>query len=105
MKLCDMKRAKERTSPEVKSPPADPYGYGLHIHLDDDQITKLGLEMPKVGAKFAVEAVAVVTSASQRADTGGRTRTVELQLRKLGIEKFRGSMRDAVEEGVEDAEA
>ncbi|MBP8231741.1 MAG: hypothetical protein KAY22_05505 [Rhizorhabdus sp.] len=100
-----MKRAKASKEGTAKPVQADSYGYGLTLNLDDEQMTKLGLDMPKVGAKFAIEAMAVVTHASQSADNGGKTRAVTLQLRKLGFEKFKGSMRDAVEEGVEDAEA
>jgi hypothetical protein len=106
MKLVDMKRAKRS---ETKAPAVlkdDPYGYGLRITLDADQIDKLGIDMPKAGAVFEIEAVATVTrvSQSESAESDG-SKSIELQIRKLGVEKKLKSVRDAIDTGIADADA
>ena len=47
---------------------APDYPYGLCVHLDKDELDKLGItDLPKVGTKLNLEAAVVVTSVRQSA--------------------------------------
>lgn len=105
MKLVDMKRSKKATTEKPSINAAhDPYSYGMRLNLDAEQIKKLGISMPKVGAMMKIEAVACVCSTSQHEHNDGGSKNVELQIQKLGVEKHVGSLRDAVDDGVEDSD-
>lgn len=72
-KLVSMEKSQEsmKESCAPISCDHDKYPYGLRIHLDNDTLQKLGItELPKVGDKFTIEAVAIVsdTHGSQRED-------------------------------------
>lgn len=109
MKLVDMKRSKKETKDRNKvscSPDSDPYGYGMCIRLEDEDLQKLGITtLPKVGGRMNVEAVCKVISASQSADSYGKRRSVELQITKLGLTSGAASVSDAIDEGIDSAAA
>lgn len=64
------------------------YPYGLCLCLDEDSITKLGIDpLPEVGDGAQIIAMVKVTSVSSR-DTGdGPCRRVELQITHLAIDE------------------
>ena len=67
IKLVSMKRSKEsmRANQTVSSKP-DPYPYGLRLHLDKDELKKLGIkELPDVNDTFHIMAVADVVGTSR----------------------------------------
>lgn len=109
--LIDMKRKKEtkkeKETKNLASPCMDSpeYPYGLSISLDNEGLEKLGMTtLPKVGAKLTIEALGVVTSvSSNESQQGEPNRRVEIQLQKLGVEKGSASVKDAIDDGIEDA--
>lgn len=74
MKLVDMKREEEKEPEEVAmSGSMSPYPYGLCIHLDKDEMDKLGItELPSVGMEYHIFAVGQVNSVSQSASDYGQ---------------------------------
>lgn len=106
MKLVDLKLSekdkKERTTCSPKN--ADPYGYGSRVSFDKEQVGKLfGDELPKVGDTFAIEAVATVVSTSKSEGTDYDSTRVELQFKKLGVEKQAKSALSALSKGIDEA--
>lgn len=74
--------------------PADaisPYPYGLRLHLEDEQLSTLGIEeLPKVGATVEFHAKAEVASISQSEKTQGHPRRqMEWQITHLAMEEPR----------------
>ena len=66
----------------------DPYPYGLELHLNKDEMKKLGItEMPKLGAVLMIYASAKVESASKSAGKQGEDMSMTLQITDMGIEK------------------
>lgn len=108
-KLTDLKVTKKpgKNEPAVSSS-ENGYPYGTRISLGEDEMQKLGMDMPKVGQKIHLRGHGVVHSASQSESAGGKPRrNVELQLHKISIEKRGGdpgSMTDAVRNGVDEAD-
>lgn len=104
LKLQDMKHGKKALDGEkVGSYKPSPYSYEHRVTLDNDALTKLGMDTPKVGDVFDVMAHGHVTSVSQdERSNGEKSRRVELQLKKMGAAKqAKGkSMLDAVSDGV-----
>lgn len=98
MALVDMKldkRAKEEDS-EVKE---DRYPFGLRIHLDDEQLEKLGVdELPKVGKEKMMIAMVEVTDVSA-SDTmlGGERRSVGLQIKSVAFKETEDKQKEAEE--------
>lgn len=91
-KMASMKRSEkdkrkdmgEHASIEAIAPD---YPYGLCIHLDKDELDKLGMkELPKVGTEMPVTAVAKVTRVSQSAVEGADEQTsIDLQITDMGL--------------------
>lgn len=88
--MIDMKltpEAKTLLSEEVAN--TQEYPYGLRICLDRPSLTKLGItEMPAVGAKVKVSALASVVSVSHYESEnsyGKPNRTVELQIEAMEL--------------------
>lgn len=107
MKLVDMKRSKKEQKESMPKIAADSYGYGLRITLDEDQLDKLGLDGGdfKVGGYVTLQARACIKSVRENStDEGGDNCSVELQLEKLGVEKSAASLKDAVDDGIDDAD-
>lgn len=88
MAMKDMKRTraeiKEAQSPMASQPE---YPWGLSITLDDDSLKKLQVdELPVVGGRITIVAVARVTSVNSRSDEGGEdSRCVTLQIEKMRL--------------------
>lgn len=63
------------------------YPYGLVLNLDQETLTKLGLEkMPAVGTVMMIEAKVQVCSSSQYESMEGKNKSLSLQITDLGIE-------------------
>lgn len=100
MAMADMKMSKsEGIKYEVATEKEDDgpqYPYGLCIHLEQDQLEKLGItELPKVGAAMMIHANAYVKTVSQYDTQDGEDKRVELQITELEIAP--GEAKDAAE--------
>lgn len=93
-KLVSMKRTKDdKRGDKMDTAPAEAiepdYPWGLVLHLDKDELAKLGVkELPKVGSKLTIQARVTVTRVSQEAtsERGGEDRrSVDLQITDLGL--------------------
>ena len=109
-KLFDMGRAPIKETLNPKSPGKEvpnPYAYEHRVTLNADDMSKLGMDEPKVGDVFHVLGQGHVTSVSQdESENGYKSRRVELQMKKMAMQKKGGkgpSMLDAVSQGVNDA--
>lgn len=109
MKLIDMKMTKkerEENSPKVCGPgdsDGPTYPWGLKLDLNNDAIKKLDItELPKVGTYMTVTARACVVGVRSSERENHEDRSIELQIEELGLAKEGKSMKDAVDEGVED---
>lgn len=106
MKLVDLKLSKkdQKERNTLCKPSTDAYGYGTRVSFDKEQVEKLfGDSLPKVGDVFAIEAVAAVCSTSKSEGTDYDSTRVELQIRKIGLEKQSKSAIDAVSKGIKEA--
>ena len=67
---------------------APDYPYGLCIHMDKDELDKLGIsDLPKVGTEMMLEVKVKVTRVSQSAMEGADEQTsVDFQITDIGIE-------------------
>lgn len=106
MKLVDMKRSKKERSENMPKIAEDPYGYGLRITLNEDQLDKLGLDGSDftVGGYVMLQARACVKAIRENQNEDSSDCSVELQLEKLGVEKSAASLKDAVDDGIDSAE-
>src|SRR4051794_34887178 len=94
MKMVDMKRTPEEKATREKemsagvSPSDDEYPYSTRLQLGRDELDKLGItDLPAIGDEFKIEAVAKVISARLEAgENDDDSRSVELQITKLGCE-------------------
>ena len=109
IKLSDMARkpVKESlNSNSIGKIKPDPYSYDHRVTLDDEALSKLGIDTPKVGDVFDVMAHGHVRSVSQdESENGKKSRRVELQLKKMAAQKrSKGgpSMLDAVNKGIDE---
>ncbi|WP_432736482.1 capsid staple protein [Maridesulfovibrio sp. FT414] len=105
MKLTDMrlKPEKKRKEEAAIESAQDEFPWGLRITLHDESVSKLGLKPKdmKVGSTVKLEAKAFVCSAG--AQPGGKNKSIELQLVKLGIDAG-GSFEDGFDAGAGDDE-
>lgn len=63
------------------------YPYGLTICIDDDLLAKLGItDLPPVGTKFRIEALAEVCSTSQYANQSGADQSMSLQITDMELD-------------------
>jgi hypothetical protein len=67
---------------------APDYPYGLCIHLDSDEIEKLGItQLPPVGAMVTIHCMAKITRVSQSAIEGSKEdRNIGIQITDMAIE-------------------
>ena len=90
-KLTSMKRTPEDMDDVGENAPieamAPDYPYGLCIHLDRDELKKLGMkDLPKVGTEMPITAIAKVTRVSQSAVEGAdEEASIDLQITDLGV--------------------
>lgn len=90
MKMMNMKMSKAESEKMTEAMPSDApeYPYGLCLHLEKDQIKKLGLGTPKAGAKLMVHGMAEVKSVSVTDEKDGKGyKSVELQITDMAVEK------------------
>lgn len=88
--LTDMKRSKaeaKEASVGPVSPDQEEYPYGLRLHLNDDELEKLGIDkLPKVGEGGSIEAVFKIVSTHESANEGQKKyRSVELQITHMDL--------------------
>ena len=88
-RTADDRRGDSMAGASIEATAPD-YPYGLCIHLDKEELDKLGItELPKIGIEMMLEVKAKVTrvSVSQSAVEGADEQTnVELQITDIGIE-------------------
>ena len=90
-KLVSMKRVETDKGDMMTNAPieavAPDYPYGLCLHLDRDELKKLGFkEMPKVGTEMPITAITKVTRVSQSAVEGSdEEASIDLQITDLGL--------------------
>lgn len=92
VKLTSMKRSAEDKRQDMGSPcPIDSiapdYPWGLTLHLDQDELGKLGMkELPAVGTVFGLRAKVTVTSTRSSAVEGrDDENTVDLQITDMAV--------------------
>lgn len=110
VKLSNMAKSKASLKPDsVGKLSPDPYSYDHRITLDQDAANKLKLgATPNVGDVFHVMGEGHVTHVSQNASGDGKSMSIGMQLKKLGMKK-KGAMPkkagvlDAVNKGISDA--
>lgn len=90
-KMVSMKRAEHDKGDMMTNAPveamAPDYPYGLCLHLERDEIKKLGMnDLPKVGTEMPIHAMVKVTRVSQSAVEGSNEESsIDLQITDLGI--------------------
>ena len=98
MKLTDLKSDDKEYDGMACCSSGGAYPYGLVLHLDDDTCEKLGLSKAlKPGTKVSIQAMGVVTRASEELDDeGGKAVEVchTVQIMQMGM-KPAGAMADA----------
>jgi hypothetical protein len=87
MKLVSLQLTKKEAKDEATMVPDEPrYPWGTSLHLDEDELKKLGIEeMPSVGTEFPITAVAKVTGTSERETQDGSRATLDLQIVKMAL--------------------
>lgn len=97
MKMSKADREAQYPKEIASDDDAPRYPYGLTIRLDEQALSKLGIEeLPKTEAALMVMAKATVSSVSSHATAGGSTmRTVELQVTDLACEPFKAKKNTA----------
>lgn len=87
MKRTPKDKRKDMGEPCSIEAMAPDYPWGLCIHLDADELDKLGLtELPQVGTEIPVTVKVKVTRVSQSAVEGSdEQRSVDLQITDMGI--------------------
>lgn len=92
-KMISMKRtaADKRGDKMINSPveaTAPDYPYGLCIHLDKDELDKLGIkDLPNIGSTLNLEVIVKVTRISQSAaDDADEQTSIDMQITDIGID-------------------
>lgn len=89
--MIDLKRTpadkKEEAQEMAPTPASQPdYGYGLCLHLEDEELKKLGItDLPKVGTPFRIEAMAVVKGVSERDYGANQESCLDLQIMAMDL--------------------
>lgn len=79
------KRGDKMMNAPLEATAAD-YPYGLCIHLDRDELDKLGIKsLPAVGATMTMAGMVKVTRVSQSATGDDEYTSVDLQITDLGV--------------------
>lgn len=66
------------------------YPYGLQLHLDNEALENLGIELPKVGKSLMLYARVDVTSVSENESKSGSNRSASLQITDMCLEADSG---------------
>jgi len=85
--MINLKKEKEEKEMPLMS--SMEYPYGLRINLDHETLEKLGIkELPKMGAKVNLEAIAEVVSVSSNANYEGEVENhICLQITDMELKK------------------
>ncbi|MCK5604860.1 hypothetical protein KAR91_23420 [Candidatus Pacearchaeota archaeon] len=98
--LTDMKRTKaeKKEGSETACCPGDQedYPYGLRIHLNTEEIEKLGISLPEVGSTMVLIANAKVVSVRESADENGNDRNIEFQITEMELAPYKNDNTDHV---------
>jgi len=89
MKLISMKKDSDDMNEAAYCMSAK-YGYGLTLHLDDDQCEALGISKAlKAGTQVTLQAIAIVTSATESLERDGDDKGTDvsicLQITDMGL--------------------
>ena len=74
-------------SPEVASMKREEYPYGLRLTLNQEVLTKLGIELPQVGEQVKGCFVAEVKSCYASESENGKQASCELQITEMEIDE------------------
>jgi hypothetical protein len=88
MKLTNQAKGDATMLAEADKPEGPEYPYGLRISLDNDSLTKLGMnELPALDAEFTLTAKVCVVSVSQHESQGSDKphRSVDLQIEMMAL--------------------
>ncbi len=98
--LTSMKRTKseKKEGTEMACGPGDQedFPYGLRIHLNDEEISKLDIPLPEVGSAMVLIANVKVISVRESADENGKDRNVELQITEMELAPYEKNDTDHV---------
>jgi len=89
MKMLSMKKDCDDMGEAAYCMPAK-YGYGLTLHLDEDQCESLGISKAlKAGTQVTLQAIAIVTSATESLERDGDDKGTDvsicLQITDMGL--------------------
>lgn len=104
MSKADMAEESSPASPENQNP----YPYGACLHLDTDELEKLGVDkLPQVGDEYHIRAVGRVTSVSSNESLGGKAENMSVQIEMMELvheDEAEAEPDSVAEEEAEDAE-
>lgn len=66
---------------------SEEYPYGLHLHLNEESIKKLGIDLPELGASLVLKAKVKVTNVSKSENLYGTERNIGLQITDMELGK------------------
>ncbi|GAA0567472.1 capsid staple protein [Halomonas salifodinae] len=85
-KMVSMKGTGDAPGMTVAEAPDDEYPWGLRIHLEDDQLAKLGIDMmPDPGAKRMMMAKVEIVSTDIHNRDGEKRRSMSLQITDMKL--------------------
>lgn len=82
MKLTDAE-LKERDSTSLSE--EDKYPYGLRVHVDNNSMDKLGMDLPEIGTTMILVAEVEVVSVSQYASPDNEDKSFSLQIQQMEL--------------------
>jgi hypothetical protein len=87
--MVSMKRTKKekKKDSDVCCAPGDEetFPWGLRLRLEEESLTKLKMDLPKVGSNVKIEAIGKVVEVSQHESDKRTNRHVEIQIQKLSV--------------------
>lgn len=87
--LVDMKREMKEDDSGLDLSPPNPYGYGLQLYLNDDQLEKLGFSSGlEAGTLVTISGKGIVESTTKSVDVkDGKDVRMSVQITHLGMTK------------------
>lgn len=92
MKMISMKRTEaDKRGDKMENAPmssmAADYPYGLVIHMDKDELDKIGMkQLPGIGTEIPMEILVKVTSVRQSATENKEETSVDFQITDISID-------------------
>src|SRR5262245_52890513 len=86
--MINMKMTKSEKNEQtaLSEPGGNDYPYGLALNLDHDSMDKLGLkDLPDVGSKMVIQAIAEVVSVGANATKESESRYMTLQITDMDL--------------------